>query len=169
MSPSIRLALIWVLFAAVRIGLVLLLARGRLKPLPTLSLFVGVEIAYFLAFRATTLFGHRETVSQGAFACTFLFASGMIPATVLWFAGHSRRFLIDPSNRSTFYRAFLLVPAMVFMSLVQYQMVTGSTRMRGAADAKRGEARLNRLQYSTLAPSVFRPTPYYLSAISGIT
>lgn len=124
MSPSIRLALIWILFAAGRIGLVLLLARGRLKPRPTLLLFVAVEIAYFLTYRATILFGHWETALQIAFACVCLFGFGIIHAIVLWIAGHSRSFLLmDPSNRATFYRAFLMVPTTIFLSLVQFSMV----------------------------------------------
>lgn len=113
----------WLVFASLRLLIVLAVSYRRLDLVRTLGAFVAFEIGYFYAWRLAVWYSHPAVaeglVAWGALACLIILSVGA-PA-VIFLLGLARLpyFRASQPVPLTGRHALLLVPAMFLLSLIQ--------------------------------------------------
>ena len=113
----------WYVFAAIRVGVVLVVAKDRLDLVRILGLFALFEAAYFLAWRFLVWYSHPSvsggTVEKIASAGLLVLSVGVPAVAVLWCAAQVPYFRKSEVNRLSLKRALLLIPSLFVVSLLQ--------------------------------------------------
>ncbi len=113
----------WLVFASLRLLVVLCISWRRLDPVRTLGAFVAFEVAYYYAWRLAVWYVH-PAVSEGfvewfALASLLILSAGIPAALFLFALSKLSYFRGTQSIPLTPRRAAFLLPAMLILSVLQ--------------------------------------------------
>ena len=113
----------WVLFAAFRFLVVIIVMFAVLDAVRVVEAFIVYEIIYFYAWRYAVWYSH-PAVTDGPMeilysSALFLLSAGVPAALLAYGLGRLKWFRKEPDRGVSWKRAILVVPAMFLLSLMQ--------------------------------------------------
>ncbi len=113
----------WYLFVALRLAVVVIVARGRLDPVRVLGVFVFFEALYLFLWKFLVWFSHPDTseglVENLAMVGLLILSAGIPAVILLWGVSRIGYFRGKAAPKMTVRRCLLITPFLFILAILQ--------------------------------------------------